>query len=117
MWSLGSQSGPGLDQGTARTGAVSLSTPTGAIRKSVSLVVKLSPLSHPLDIVSGGRPSLLPAPVMEKGLMILRSIGGQAPEWKLGPKQHPPNKLGQAINWYYWKKVRGGEETWRGPPA
>ncbi|KAM5320129.1 coiled-coil domain-containing protein 27 [Glossophaga mutica] len=46
---------------------------------------------------------------MDKGLMLLRSVGGQAPEWKLHPKEHSVNKLGQAINWYYWRKSEAAQ--------
>ncbi|XP_045714687.1 coiled-coil domain-containing protein 27 [Phyllostomus hastatus] len=45
-----------------------------------------------------------PASVMEKGLMALRSMGGQASEWKLQAKQYSLNRLGQAVNSYKWRK-------------
>lgn len=53
--------------------------------------------------------------LMEKGLMVLRSVASrdyQAPEWKLRQKQRSLSKSAQAISSYYRKMVWGLEGGW-----
>ncbi|XP_070367531.1 coiled-coil domain-containing protein 27 [Equus asinus] len=68
----------------------------------------------PIGTSTPKKRSLVPN-LMEKGLMVLRSVASrdyQAPEWKLRQKQRSLSKSAQAISSYYRKMVWGLEGGW-----